>query len=510
MNYKEQTIRNNFKFFGGVSILYGILFAFCMYKNLFGATFLIYAVATVIVLAAFINKTKIKIKNDTKLYFIFIILCGISTCITSSKLLQFFNWFCIIGLLIVSMLVQFFDESRWDIPSYFVNFVILLFTTIGYSFLSIKETGKFITQRGNSDKKKLLYVIIGILLAFGSLLIILPLLLSSDMIFQGVFEKLFSFKKIISNFMTGIGIFVTALIGFMFMYGFFYASCHADFPNIRQRLVERCSPVIGISFSAVIGVIYLLYSGIQIIYLFFGKIGTLPETVTYSQYARAGFWQLVTVAFLNIIMVMLCMYLFEENKFLKLLLTIISACTFIMMASAAYRMYLYVSIYHLTFLRLLVFWFLLILALIMCGVIVSIYKKGFRLTRYIILISVCGYLIFSMARPDYQIARYNMAHIEEIDFEDLNYMLYGLSLDAAPVIADNIYDYFYDGDCDNNIMKGELYDYFQAIADNNEGIYFRKANYSRIRAKLAAEAYIKEHDKDIVYSALYYEYDRWE
>ena len=61
MNYKEQTIRSNFKFFGGISILYGLLFAFCMYRNLFGATFLVYAIATVYVLDLFIRKVDLKI-----------------------------------------------------------------------------------------------------------------------------------------------------------------------------------------------------------------------------------------------------------------------------------------------------------------------------------------------------------------------------------------------------------------------------------------------------------------
>lgn len=506
MNYKEQTIRENYKFFGGISILYGILFAFCMYKNLFGATFLIYAAATVYVLTLFTKKINLKIKKETKLYYIFIILCGLSTCITSNKVFQLFNWCFMIGLLVVSMLEQFFDESNWDIPSYVINSIILFFTTIGYSFLSIKETKKFIEKEEHRDTKKISFIVIGVIAALGSLLIILPLLVSSDRIFRKVFESLtswISFEKIVPNVQNGLGILITGLLGFVLIYGFFYASCHVDFPRERQRVAERCHPVIGISFSAVIGVIYLLYSGIQIVYLFFGNEGSLPDGITYSQYAREGFWQLVAVAFLNIIIVMSCMYLFEENKYLKILLTVISGCTFIMMSSAAYRMYLYVNIYHLTLLRLLVFWFLPILALIMSGVIVSIYRKGFRLVRYMISVSVCGYLIFSIARPDYQIARYNMAHIQEIDAENLNYMMHGLSLDVAPVIAD-----YANGrldDSDNNIIKGQLYDYFRRIADNNEGIYFRKANYSRIKAKKAADAYIEEHAEDSIYSAFYYD-----
>ena len=35
--------------------------------------------------------------------------------------------------------------------------------------------------------------------------------------------------------------------------------------------------------------------------------------VTYSQYARGGFWELLFVGIINFVMVLLCMYLFSEN-----------------------------------------------------------------------------------------------------------------------------------------------------------------------------------------------------
>ena len=38
---QEQKLRNYFPWFGGLCLLYGVLFAFCMYRNLFGCTFFI-------------------------------------------------------------------------------------------------------------------------------------------------------------------------------------------------------------------------------------------------------------------------------------------------------------------------------------------------------------------------------------------------------------------------------------------------------------------------------------
>lgn len=509
MNDREQFIKANFRYFGSISILYGILFAFCMYRNLFGATFLIYAAATVGVLVLFLGKIEMKLKRAAALYFAGVILCGISTCITSSCMLQWLNWCCVIGLLVLAMLRQFFDESRWNIISYVLNASVLFFTTIGYSFLPASETKRY-AQKGKIKKdRRMKLVFTGIAAALGTLVIILPLLISSDMIFRGLFERftgMFRMEKILPNLWTICGIVFTAFVGFALIYAFFYASCHAKFPAERERIIPRCPAMTGISFAAVIGGIYMFYCGVQIVYLFFGSEGKLPPGITYSEYARAGFWQLAAVAFLNIVMVLACMYLFEENRILKALLALICGLTFIMTASAAYRMYLYVAAYHLTFLRLLVFWALFILTVIMGGVVLGIYRKHFPLVRYMITVSVCGYLVFSFARPDYVTAKYNVDHMAVIGEDDLDYMLYGLSLDVSAVISEiEVNDTYAKDDMElQGIVKGQLYGYFRTISENNEGIYLRKANYSRIRAKQTADEYLEQHSEDVVYDRYYY------
>ena len=98
---------------------------------------------------------------------------------------------------------------------------------------------------------------------------------------------------------------------------------------------------------------------------------SVPETwrrpagrMTYSQYAHQGFWQLLFVSIINFLAVLVCMQVFGENKILEILLCVISVCTCVMILSAAYRMLLYVEEYDLTFLRVLVLWFLAVLMLI--------------------------------------------------------------------------------------------------------------------------------------------------
>lgn len=494
LNDKEQIIKNNYIFFGGISLLYGIVFAFCTYRNLFGATFVLTALSTVAVLTIFLKKINLKVKKETKIYFTSLILCGISTCFTANILIQFFNWCWLIVLLMMAMLSQFFEERQWNVFSYIKYLIILFFTTIGYFILPLSE-GKEnlqikVKNQNKIEHKTMMMVLVGTVCAAGVLFIVFPLLLSSDLVFKRMFENLFSifdFDMIFPNITTAMGIIITALIGFVTIYAFFYASCHAEFPRNPERKVPYYNPLTGITFSLVIAFVYLIYSGIQIIYLFLGT--GLPDGITYSEYARSGFFQLVAVAFINVGMVLVCMYLFRENRWLKGILTIISFCTFIMIISAAYRMTLYVSVYHLTVLRVLVYWALAVLSLVMAGVIASIYKKRFPLIRYMTVVIVCGYLLLAFAKPDYWIAKYNVSHMDTISRADLDYMMFGLSMDAAPVIAEIPEDKMESFDHE---VEDQFYEYFSAILEDNRNTDFRKTNFSRLRAKTAAEKYLKK------------------
>ena len=75
------------------------------------------------------------------------------------------------------------------------------------------------------------------------------------------------------------------------------------------------------------------------------------------------------VCILNLMIVLVGINLFKESKILKTILCVISLCTFVMIASSAYRMILYIRFYYLTFLRIFVLWALVVIALLMIGII---------------------------------------------------------------------------------------------------------------------------------------------
>ena len=129
----------------------------------------------------------------------------------------------------------------------------------------------------------------------------------------------------------------------------------------------------------------MLFCGIQILYLFAQK-GNLPQEYTYAAYARKGFFELLFVSIINFLMLVICNLKFRKSKVLDIILTAVSICNGIMIISSAYRMMLYVEAYHMTIMRMLVLWFLAMLAVSMIGVIYSIYKKEYKLYRYLFLV----------------------------------------------------------------------------------------------------------------------------
>lgn len=191
---------------------------------------------------------------------------------------------------------------------------------------------------------------------------------------------------------------------------------------------------IAVTVILLITLLYLVFCGLQLMYLFSNGLFALPEGYTFAEYARRGFFELLAVAMINVVLMLIATAYFEESKFLRRLLTLMTICTYIMIGSAAYRMLLYIGAYHLTFLRLFVLLALVILSLILAGVIIAVYRKSFPLFRYCVAVITVCYLAFAFSKPDYYIASYLEEHKDVLTSEEAVFLTQDLSLDAAPIV----------------------------------------------------------------------------
>lgn len=422
------TVRDNFQFYGWFCLLYGVFYSFCLYKNSSGIFVPVFTAGSYGLALILLKKMGVAVKKGSYFLMIISILISISTCRTGSFFLIFFNHLGVILLWLVFWLHQFYEDRLWNIGKYTVAVMELILRTVGMIAYPFQHCSRYMKSLKNGRNKNILMVLLGLVVAVPLVSVLTFLLSEADMVFH---DFLTSWLQYLMPW-TIVSAVLKALVGMVALYCLI---CEIPTKEIKEEVTDqrRQEPVLAITVMALVGLLYVVFCIVQIVFLFLGK-GVLPKGVTFSAYAKAGFFQLVFVAVANLVMVLLCVKFFKESKILKGVLTVISICTYVMIASAGYRMVMYVQEYHLTLLRVLVLWFLGMLSILMAGVIVSIYRSVFPLFGYCVLVvSVC-YMGLAWTRPDAVIARYNISHEAQFDSDDLYYLTY-LSVDAAPWVG---------------------------------------------------------------------------
>ncbi|MCM1102264.1 MAG: DUF4173 domain-containing protein [Clostridium sp.] len=451
-------MKQNFRFFGPVTFLYAAFYAFCMFHNGSGVTFPFFMAGSLLYLCCSLSKLEISLKKGSVFYMIGMMLLAVSTFCTDDGRIIAFNKMGIFLLMMSLLLKQFFDTANWKLGKYLLAICELVFVSLGEIYRPFSDAVAYRKAQGRKSGKAG-YVALGLLIAMPLLLIVLALLGSADVVFRNLTDI----------FWQNINLGNLCNIGFRIVFLFFAAYMLTAY-LCKHRINEKVGdyrigePVLAITVNSLLTVIYLVFSCIQIVYLFWGKM-QLPEGYTYAAYAREGFFQLLAVSILNLVIVLVSVSFFKENGVLKAILTVMSLCTFIMIASSAMRMILYIWFYDLTFLRILVLWGLALLFVLFVGVIISIYSSRFPLFRYSMAVVTVLYLALSFSHPDYIIAAVNLSNAEED--KDWSY-LSGLSADAAPVLIPYLEELGYD--LESFYIRGERAERWDIIDEQWEDL----------------------------------------
>ena len=405
------------------------------------------------------KKLEISLKKDSIFYAVSILLLGISTFCTADGRIIFMNKTGIWILTISFLLHNFFKDKNWTFGRYASYVIATIFGSLGEIYRPFTD---FVAYQRAKEKKSrgfLLYIVIGLCIGIPIFFIVWLLLVSADMMFLKMTEKFFVHINLIDIF----GILFTIIFMFFMAYCIMSFLCKRLFSE-EYRQKKQASAILAITVTVPLALLYLVFSGVQIFCLFLGY--TNLNQHTYAEYARQGFFQLLAVCLINLVLVLLGNAYFKENVFLKAILTIVSLCTYIMIASSAYRMILYIKHYYLTFLRIFVLWSLLVIFILLTGVIINIYKKNFPLFKYSMVVVTVFYLLLSFSHPDYWIAKCNVSNMGsnkstffDADAYQDTYYLTELSEDAAPAFAE--------------YLKKE--GYLMSVAE--EGAYIERESY---------------------------------
>jgi len=480
------------------SLLYAIFFTFCLYKNASGITYPFYVAGTIAFAVYTIRKSGISWKGEHILILAASLMLGISNCFTDNGKIILMNEAWLFVLMAYFLLAACFDTRQWQIGKFLGNMLGLVFKSIGNMFSFFPDARAWQEKHKGAKKSQTLYVLAGAAVSVPLIAIVLIMLSSADIIFRESMNMIFGD---IDGWDVFCCIFWSVAM-FFFSYGM-ASLLEGRGLNDTVKDHRTGQPIIAVSATAVIALIYVYFCIIQIVYLFAGY-GTLPEGYTYAQYARQGFFQLLFICLMNLGLVLIGLGFFRESRALKGILLAISLCTFIMIASSAYRMYLYISVYYLTFLRIFVLWALAVIALLMLGVIGKTLIHNFPLFRYGLAVITCCYLILSFAQPDYWIARYNISSYLELGEEEKGreggrldtWYLSGLSADAAPAIlnAENMQQYYGYEEQKAKWLRGDVkrvdtpdwqVSYILRQKEKADEMSFRSYNFSRGYVKKA-------------------------
>ena len=424
-----QRIGKEFGFFGVLSIFYGVSASFCLFRNPLGITVPLFVAVTYGAAFLIFRKMGVPIKKDSYLLAAVSLLIGLSACFTGNMAVGYYmNRLALILLFCIFILHQCHQDNKWNIGKYMASIVLYLAQAVGMVLYPFRHLGEYILSLKDKRSRNVFRLLAGACAAVPAVIFLCVLLSGADMVFRNMLSV------VISKFLNPVTLFMVVIQTVFWSLAMYCLVCSAYGGSISDGMVNvrRHSPVAAVSFMAMVGLVYLVFCVIQIVYLFMGK-GSLPEGMTYSQYARQGFFQLLFVAVLNLVMVLMCLKYFREHVLLNGFLLLVSLCTYVMLASAVYRMVLYVQQYQLTFLRILVLWFLAMLFVLMAGVVILIFNHEFPLFRFCLAVVSSFYLVFAWMRPDYITARYNVAHRDSIaGVEQSDFMR--LSTDAAPAL----------------------------------------------------------------------------
>ena len=168
--------------------------------------------------------------------------------------------------------------------------------------------------------------------------------------------------------------------------------------------------------------------------------------LTYSEYARRGFFQLLTVSLITLALILALDFLTDRQSVRSRAVFLLGAglmivMTIVILASAYFRMQLYELAYGFTTLRVYPHIFMIWLAVLFAYFLIFLLANRTRYVATGVVITSLGFVVtMNLLNPDSFIVRQNIARYEAGETLDAAY-LGTLSADAIPALMPLLYQY---------------------------------------------------------------------
>ena len=285
------------------------------------------------------------------------------------------------------------------------------------------------------DSRRALVLAAGACGALALVALLLPILASADALFAAATADLRAFIQ--EHFTTALWKLLWGLVLTPFVFGLLVSLRRPQpLAGPAAEKSPRADGLLFVVMLAALDVLYLLFLAVQSAGLFGGPDYLAARGISYADWARGGFFQMVGVTVLNLAVLLPALTLSRREgqawKVLRLLSAVLAAESLVLLASACWRMTLYVTAYGLSFKRLMTYWGMAMMALFLLTALYKTRRPDFSFCRAAFPLALALWLVINCVPADYlvaknQVDRYLSGECAAIDAE---YLLYDLSYDT--------------------------------------------------------------------------------
>lgn len=461
----SQVYRKADLFLAVATILCGFLFWHFKVLHLMGLGIFAFTLILLSSIMIYFKCYELKQEKPSLIYLFVILLSSANFLLIDNVTLRSLNLLFLITILLFWLATVTHKSLTKKLSPYALGDLLNQFFIVPFSNLFKCPSVLKSVISNKRQGKSIVISILGIIVFLPVLYVVTSLLTLSDAAFDQFIQK--TFNMIISQEM--VYYFMEFCVGIpvaLYLFGLIYGDVnqnpkrllnknHLDRLRIKVSLIPRVA-VYGAVGSLIL--LYITYFLVQSSYLFSAFQDYLPSGMTYAEYARRGFFELCTVAGINLVVLAFSHIFIKKNfvegaevqqekgsKIWSIYLGILSFLTMMLIVTAMSKMVLYIKYYGLTQLRVYTSWFMFMIFLVFLVILLRQFKN-FNGTRVIAMAWIVGFLLLIYGNVDGNIAKYNIQRYNEGTLESLDIdALLQLSNGAVPHLLE-LYNKFDDSE----------------------------------------------------------------
>ncbi|MFJ7727608.1 DUF4153 domain-containing protein [Neobacillus sp. NPDC097160] len=409
-------------------LLLGILAEESFFRGQIGISYIVFIIAFYAVFYWRYHRYAFSHQRFGYLVLCCIWLLSVSYFLNNNMLFYALNIIVIPGLVIFHLVLVTSPKSfQWSQPAFVSYLFSRLLDALKYNAVFAAYLGKGM-KRGVDDDKLLVWkkVLIGVVISIPVLAVVLRLLMTADSQFERMVGGFPNWFRVVDaeSFIRFFIILISTAAFFCLMQVLFQKQIKVMMQEANLQQLPKLDAIISITVLILINIVYVLFTLVQFKYFF---SGTLQGDLTYADYARKGFFELLFVTMINLSITIVVVTFGDRGKngikrLTQLMLTILVLSSAVMLSSAFMRLSLYEDAYGFTFTRVLVHSFMIFLVVIFIYTLVKIWVEKLSLFHFYFITSLIYYTAITVVDLDKIVVKENMNRFEHTGKIDVHYL----------------------------------------------------------------------------------------